>query len=252
MWFDSHCHLHTVAEREPLDEVLRRARGALVNDVLSLGLDAETSQQVRDLTVNEGVWAGAAFHPSETKGWQDSWIEPIDRLLEDPKVVAVGETGIDHYWDRDFDSDQEAAFKAHIQLSKKHDKALVIHTRDSLDVTLAIVDDAGPPERLVFHCWSGDAEQLRRALELGSYISFAGNSTFKKNGALRELAAAVPSDRILIETDSPYLTPEPHRGKSNEPAFVSNVGAALAEVRRDEVAAFAEMTTQNARTLFGL
>jgi TatD DNase family protein len=252
MWFDSHCHLHTVAEREPLDEVLRRARGALVNDVLSLGLDAETSQQVRDLTVNEGVWAGAAFHPSETKGWQDSWIEPIDRLLEDPKVVAVGETGIDHYWDRDFDLDQEAAFRAHIQMSKKHDKALVIHTRDSLDVTLAIVDDAGPPERLVFHCWSGDDDQLHRALELGSYISFAGNSTFKKNATLRELAAAVPSDRILIETDSPYLTPEPHRGKSNEPAFVAHVGAALAEVRGEEVAAFAEMTTQNARTLFGL
>ena len=252
MWFDSHCHLHTVAEREPLDEVLQRARAVGVNDILSLGLDAATSQAVRDLTVNPGVWAGAAFHPSETKGWEESWVEPIDRLLEDPKVVAVGETGIDHYWDRTFDADQEAAFRAHIELAKKHNKALVIHTRDSVDATLAIVADAQPPERLVFHCWSGDAAQMRAALDLGAYVSFAGNSTFKKNADLRELAVAVPSDRILIETDSPYLTPEPHRGKSNEPAFVAHVGEALAVVRGDDTAAFAEMTTNNARTLFGL
>ncbi|MBA2724939.1 MAG: TatD family hydrolase [Actinobacteria bacterium] len=252
MWFDSHCHLHTVAEREPLEEVLLRARGERVNDVLSLGLDAVTSQQVLDLTAHEGVWAGAAFHPSETRGWQNSWIEPIDRLLDDPKVVAVGETGIDHYWDRDFDSDQEAAFRAHIELSKKHDKALVIHTRESLDATLAIVNDAGAPDRLVFHCWSGDAGQLASALQLGSYISFAGNSTFKKNAPLRDLAALVPSDRILVETDAPYLTPEPHRGKSNEPAFVVHVGEALAHVRGEDVETFAETTTHNARTLFGL
>lgn len=253
MWFDTHCHLYDVEGPGSLDEVVARAAEAGVEGILVVGLDLVSSRRAVELAEQyESVWAGAGVHPTSAKGWDASWSAPIEELFAHPKVVAVGESGIDHYWDRTFDADQEAAFRAHIELSKKHDKALVIHTRDSLDATLDVVADAEPPERLVFHCWSGDHAQLARALELGAYVSFAGNSTFKKNVSLRDLASKVPGERILVETDAPYLTPEPHRGKSNEPAFVAHVGEALARVRGEDVETFAEMTTHNARTLFGL
>lgn len=250
MWFDSHCHLLDVPG-EPA-EVLERARAAGVEGLLVVGVDAEDSKRVADAADGEVVWAGAAWHPTGTKGWEDDWIEPIDTLLARPEVRAVGESGIDLYWDKSYFDDQRRAFVAHIELSRRHDKALVIHTRESVDETLEILENVSPPPRLIFHCWSGDLDQLRRVLDLGAYVSFAGNATFKSADALREAARAVPSDRLLVETDAPYLAPEPMRGRKNEPAFVVHTGARLAEVRSEDEAHLAEVTTANARRVLGL
>lgn len=258
MWFDSHCHLYeldrpSAGEASELEEVLRRAEKGPVTGILVPGTDVATSEHAVRLAQREGVWAGAAFHPTSVKGWDGSWAERIDELLALEEVRAVGETGLDHYWDTSFNDDQERAFIAHVGLSKKHDKALVIHTRDSLDAVLDILEGVGAPERTIFHCWSGETEvQMQRALSLGAFVSFAGNVSFKNAPMLREAAARVPEDRLLIETDAPYLAPMPHRGKRNEPSYLVHVGEAVAAAREVEVGKIAHLTAANARTVFGL
>jgi TatD DNase family protein len=248
-WFDTHCHLYDV---EGSDAAVERARLAGVEGMVVLGVDVETSRSSLDVAGSDGVWAGVAIHPTEAKGWDDSRADEIEAMLADPKVVAVGETGLDLYWDKTYLDDQVKAFEKHIQLAKKHDKALIIHTRESTDEALDVLESKGPPEHFVFHCWSGDPGQMERALNLGAMVSFAGNVSFKSAQNLRDAAAAVPDDRILIETDSPSLAPVPKRGRPNEPAYVVHVGAAVAAARgvsEDEIAA---STTRNARTFFGL
>ncbi|MFP5298753.1 MAG: TatD family hydrolase [Actinomycetota bacterium] len=248
MWFDTHCHLYDIAE--PRDAAAR-ARAAGVEGIVVVGVDPSTSRAALDLT-GDGIWAGAAWHPTSVKGWKDEWADEIDDLLSDPRVRAVGETGINLYWDKTYLDDQVRALRAHIALSKKHDKALVLHTRDSVDETIEVLKSEGPPARLIFHCWSGALPQLRAALELGAFISFAGNTTFKNADELREAARAVPADRILIETDSPYLSPVPHRGRPNEPAFVVHTGEALALARDVPTQDFARCTSANAAAVFGI
>ena len=249
MWFDTHCHLYDLDDPEG---AVQRAHEAGVGDIVVLGVDAAESQRALDLTRLPGVWAGAAFHPTSVKGWDDSWANDIDALLREDRVVAVGETGIDLHWDTSYLDDQTSAFRKHIELSKTHDKALVIHTRNSFVEAAEILEEAGPPAKLVFHCWSSGPEDAARALALGSMISFAGNVSFKSAGDLREVAKRIPTDRLLVETDSPYLAPVPHRGRPNEPAYVVNVGAAVAEARGEAAEALANTTTENARRLFGL
>jgi TatD DNase family protein len=162
----------------------------------------------------------------------------------------VGETGLDFYRDYAPPETQRAAFVDHIELARSFGKALVIHTRESMTEALDVLAEVGPPERFVFHCWSGDEAQLARALDLGAYVSFAGNVSFKSASNLRSAAAAVPDQRLLVETDSPYLSPEPHRGKPNEPRQVSFVGLAVAEAREVSVQALADLTYRNATDLF--
>lgn len=253
MWFDTHCHLYELEEQGPLDEVVDRATAAGVQDILCVGVDPGSALRCLELAKSyEGVHAGAAYHPTEAKGWKDSWADAIDELLQAPEVRAVGETGLDLYWDKSYLDDQLRMFASHIALAKKHEKALVIHTRESVGEALDALDGAGAPARVVFHCWSGSSDDLSRALGLGAYISFAGNVSYKNAGPLREAAAAVPRDRLLVETDAPYLAPVPHRGRRNEPAFVMHVGEAVAEARGEEVELVAEQTTANARTVFGV
>ena len=253
MWFDTHCHLYQIADEGSLDEVMVRARDAQVSGMLTVGVDAESSRRCLDLArAWDPVHAGAAVHPSEAKGWQDSWADPIDELLSVPEVVAVGETGLDLYWDKSYLDDQLRMLARHIELAKKHEKPLVLHTRESVTETLDALEANGAPDRVIFHCWSGPPEALERALSLGAFISFAGNVSYKNAPELREAAAAVPSDRLLVETDSPYLAPVPKRGRPNEPAFVVHVGEAVARARGEEIESVAERTTANARAIFGV
>ena len=251
VWFDTHCHLYDV-EDEAAD-VVERARSAGVGTMVTLGVDVPTSR--RSLRIAEqfdAVYAGAAYHPSETQGWHHRWIADIEALAESPRVVAIGETGLDLYWDDSFFDSQLRAFASHIELAKRLDKALVIHTRDSMKEALEMFSRGNPPQRSVFHCWSGTQEQLEAALGHGAFISFAGNVSYKNAEDLREAARAVPEDRLLVETDSPYLAPVPHRGKPNEPAYVVDVGRAVAEARGVEAEEVAELTTTNAMALFAL
>jgi len=253
MWFDTHCHLYQLADEGSLDGVMDRAAAAGVSHMLTVGVDAASSRRCADLAREwVSVHAGAAFHPSEAKGWEDSWADAIDELLAGPEVVAVGETGLDLYWDKSYLDDQLRMFARHIELAKSHDKPLVIHTRDSVVEALDALESQGPPARVIFHCWSGPPDALARALSLDAFISFAGNVSYRNAPELREAAAAVPADRLLVETDSPYLAPVPKRGSTNEPAYVVHVGAAVAAARGEEPSLIAELTTANARAVFGV
>lgn len=221
--------------------------------MVTVGIDVESSVKAVELARNhEGVFASVGVHPNETDRWDEGAASAISSMLGIEGVVAVGESGLDYYRDEASREHQDAAFRASISLAKEFGKALVIHTRASVAAALEVVEEEGPPERLVWHCWSGDEDDLARALQLGSYVSFAGNISFKSADHLRAVAALVPDDRLLVETDSPFLSPVPHRGKPNEPARVAHVGDALAHVRGATNEALAHRTTSNARRLFSL
>ena len=232
--------------------VISRARAGGVQGWLSVGIDVASSERELALAVEHGHVCSAGVHPNSAHEWDDVAEEAIDRMLLDPAVRAVGETGLDFYRDYATPKDQHRAFTAQIELATRHDKALVIHTRDSLDEALDVLEDCGPPERTIFHCWSGDEDRLRRALALGALISFAGNVSFPSAGNLRLAASLVPDDRLLIETDSPYLAPVPKRGRPNEPGYVVHVGHAVAAARSSTPEEIASLTTVNARRIFGL
>ena len=251
MWFDSHCHIHLCEDAAP-EQLLDNALEAGVEHVLTVGIDAASNGAAIQLTSDRRVYAAVGVHPNSADAWSDEQRSELERSLDHDRVVAVGESGLDFYRDHVAPARQEVAFRAHIELARSKDKALVIHTRDSIDAALDLLAELGPPERFVFHCWSGDENQLRRALDLGAYISFAGNVSFKNAQNLRDAAALVPHDRLLVETDSPYLTPVPFRGKPNQPARIPLVGEALAGARGEEVDAVARHTTANAQRLFGL
>jgi TatD DNase family protein len=220
--------------------------------MLTVGVDAPSSRRALDIAAAFDLTASVGVHPNSALEWEGAAADGLESMVADDRVVAVGETGLDFYRDLCPPDAQRTAFRAHIELAKAHDKALVIHTRAAVSQAIEELTAAGPPDRLVFHCWSGNADELARALRLGSFVSFAGNVTFPGAGELRELARSVPPGRLLIETDSPFLSPVPHRGKPNEPARVVDVGAAMAESLGIPVGDVAEMTTTNARVLLGL
>ena len=251
MWFDSHCHLHLCESDSSLDEIVGRAHAAGVLEMLTVGIDIPSSQRALEIADRYGVVAAVGVHPNSATEWDEDAETKLRSLLQNERAVALGESGLDFYRDDAPSDRQHEAFSAHIALAKELDKALVIHTRESIDAAMDQLASEGVPDRFVFHCWSGDEEQLRRAVELGAYISFAGNVSFKNAENLREAAVATPHDRLLVETDSPYLSPEPHRGKPNEPRHVPFVGLAVAQARGTSSHALAELTTENARSLFG-
>ena len=248
-WFDSHCHLHICEENDPVGDVLARAREVGVCEMLAVGIDVASSERAAELASHEGVVASAGVHPNSANEWTPDVATKIEGLLARSEVRAVGETGLDFYRDYVAPDVQRRAFRDHVALSKATEKALVIHTRASVEAVLDELEGAGAPPRLVFHCWSGDEDALKRALALGSYISFAGNVSFKSAQDLRDAAGLVPAGRLLVETDSPYLAPVPHRGTPNEPALVRFVGAAVAAARNEDVEELAARTRDNARTL---
>lgn len=250
-WFDSHCHVHLCETGSP-EEIIGRARAAGVVEMLTVGIDLPSSRSALEIAGRRGVYACVGIHPNSAAELSpDTWAA-IERLAADERSVAVGETGLDFYRDHASPERQRAAFEAHIELAKARSKTLVIHTRDSTAEALDVLQSAGPPERLIFHCWSADEHQLQRAVAMGAFISFAGNVSFKNAPELRSAARATPADRLLVETDSPYLTPMPNRGKPNEPRHVVFVGAAVAEARAMSGHEVAALTTANARRAFAL
>jgi TatD DNase family protein len=251
-WFDSHCHLHLCEEGSPAGEIVDRARAAGVSGMVCVGIDVESSERSLQLASDHSLYASAGVHPNSANSFDDAAAARIEELLAADRAVAVGETGLDFYRDLCPHDVQRRAFFAHIDLAKRHDKALVIHTRDSIDAALDVLESQGPPERFVFHCWSGGVDQLVRALDLGAFISFAGNVTFKNGQTLRTAARGVPLDRLLIETDSPFLAPAPHRGTSNEPSRLVDVGRAVAAAVEIRESALASSSTANAGRLFAV
>jgi TatD DNase family protein len=198
------------------------------------------------------VYASAGVHPNSAGEWNDESAARIDDLVGLDRTLAVGETGLDFYRDHTSPPQQKTAFAGHIELAKRHNKPLVVHTRDSVDDAMDVLSAEDAPRGFIFHCWSGDTRQLKIALDLGAYVSFAGNVSYSKSDHLREAVPYVPDDRLLVETDSPFLTPMPHRGEPNEPRHLAFVGLAVAQARGVSVHLLAEQTTTNARRIFGL
>lgn len=247
MWTDSHCHVPW--EGVGLG-VIDEARDAGVARLISVGTDRATSAAALEVArAHDGVWATVGLHPHEASAGVDS-IE--DLLTGDPSVVAVGECGLDYFYEHSPREAQRDAFAAQIALAKENGLALVVHTRDAWDDTFDILRGEGAPERWVLHCFTGGATEARIGIELGAMLSFSGIITFKNAGDVREAAAICPLDRLLVETDSPFLAPVPHRGKVNTPAFVTIVGAALAEAAGVDVETVERSTWDNAERVFRL
>jgi TatD DNase family protein len=222
---DNHCHLdHRIKGGLLIDveDALDRAAAVNVDRIVQVGCDLEGSRwAVETARQHEAIVAAVALHPNEAPlleqaGTLDAALAEIEALAQDPAVRAVGETGLDYFRTGvDGRAAQHRSFRAHIDVARRHDRTLVIHDRDAHDDVLAILDDQGVPERTVMHCFSGDADVARRCLDRGAYLSFSGTVTFKNAEPLREALAVTPTDRILVETDAPFLTPTPHRGRPN-------------------------------------
>ena len=243
-WFDNHCHLSERAEEEVIE-----ARKALVVGFINVGTDFETSiEAIEKAKTLPDVWATAGVHPHEAR----KGIEGIEDLLADSNVVAVGEAGLDYHYDYSPREDQKKIFAEQIEMANKFNLPLVIHTREAWEETFNILDFEGVPESTVFHCFTGGTVEAKECLERGAYLSFSGIITFKKSESLREAASECPLDRAMIETDSPYLTPVPFRGKKNEPANVVLVGQELAYLQDKSPEEIAAATTQNALDFYGL
>lgn len=248
-WIDSHCHLDSLSHP---DEAVDRALRAGVGVIVTVGTDLASSRANLDLAGRlRGVWASVGVHPHDSKTFDAESLAELKLLAGKQGVVAVGETGLDYYRDLSPRGDQADAFRSQIELAKELRLALVVHNRDAHQDVFSILAEHVPLPGLVFHCFSGGPDEARRALDLGGYLSLAGNLSYPKSEELRAAAAFAPFDRLLVETDSPYLTPTPHRGKPNEPALVPRVGEVLAEVRGVSPSEIAEATSANAKLLFG-
>ncbi|MFT7599538.1 MAG: TatD DNase family protein [Acidimicrobiales bacterium] len=245
-WFDNHCHLTTM--KDDAAEAVAFANAAGVTKMLTVGCDVADSRQAIEIAKkHDGVWATAGVHPHDAK----SGIDGLEALLAEPKVLAVGECGLDYHYDNSPRVEQREVFEQQIDLAHRHDLALVIHTREAWDDTFAILDACGMPARTVFHCFSGGPAEAEKSLERGAYLSFSGIITFKTADELRAAAEITPIDRLLVETDAPFLTPVPHRGQPNRPALVPFVGAEIAKVKKITVEDVASSTWVNGRNLYG-
>ena len=251
-YIDTHCHLDHHFELSAAQQV-DRAREAGVTTMITVGTDLASSvQSVETARRFDGVHAAVGIHPNDAVEATSRVLEAIEALAADPVCVAVGETGLDYYREHATPEQQDASFRAHVGIAKRTDRTLVIHCRNAWADVLRTLDEVGPPERVVMHCFSGDVEVVEACVDRGYFASFAGNVTFKNAHALRDAAVAVPRDLLLTETDSPYLTPHPHRGQANDPSFVVLTLRALAELHDCSVEDLAEVVAANTAKAFAL
>ena len=255
MLIDTHTHLDDTRYDGDRDETIERARQAGVGGFVTIGCDLATSHSAVALADRHAdVYASIGVHPHEVKHIGDGWYDQLRRLARHEKVVAYGEIGLDYHYNHSSPQEQRQRFREQVQLARELRLPVIIHTREAQQDTIAILKEEKASEiGGVFHCFSGDAWLAKDALDLGFYLSFSGILTFQNATMLREIARQTPLERVLIETDCPYLTPVPHRGKRNEPAFVSHVARQLAEIHSElSLEKIEEATTDNARRLFRL
>jgi len=248
---DSHCHINFRQLGGKIDYVIQEAERMSVKYMLCVAVNLEDYPQILTLSdIYPNVFASVGVHPNETEG-EDPSVERLIELGKDQRVVAVGETGLDYFRSEGQLDWQRARFVRHIEAAKAIDKPIIIHSRNAPDDTISIMQENSAREASgVMHCFTGDYPMAKQALEQNFYISFSGIVTFKNATDLAEVAKKVPLDRILIETDAPYLAPVPKRGKENQPAYVRYIAEFLAELRGLEIEKFAEITTTNFLNLF--
>jgi TatD DNase family protein len=254
MLIDSHCHLEYKGVVEDQAGVLSRARAAGVGGFLSISTrQSEWVQVIATATRETDVWASVGIHPHEADGHADLGEAALLAATEHPKVIAIGETGLDYYYDHSDRQTQQALLRRHISVARQTGLPLIVHTRDAEADTAAILSEemARGAYPALIHCFTASAEFARQMLELGLTISLSGIVTFKNAKDLQAIAADLPDDRILVETDSPFLAPVPHRGRPCEPAFVADTARFVAELRGVSSEHLAEATTRNFTRLFG-
>jgi TatD DNase family protein len=257
---DAHAHIEIVTNEAPDSEAVRKvlddAKSVNVDRIVQVGYSAEQSQWCVDMAnaFPGRVLAAVALHPNEAPVVADleaDWAI-IEKLAQEPRVRAIGETGLDYFrTPPELRKRQQDSFKWHIDLAKRTNKALVIHDRDSHEDVLSLLLEVGAPEKTVFHCFSGDVEMAKICIDRGYILSFAGTMTFKNAPALRDAVKLVPHDQLLVETDSPFLAPMPHRGALNTPAQIANIVRAMAAERNEDVAELATALSDNAERIFG-
>ncbi len=251
MLIDSHCHLDTFGDE--LDAVLARAAIAGVAEVVTISTRLAQAPDLIAMARRPGVWCTVGVHPHNAGEGPVADAETIAALAADPRVIGIGESGLDYHYDLSPRDAQQASFRQHIRAARLSGLPLAIHARNADDDIGRILKEeweTGGPYALLLHCFSSGQGLLGVALGLGGYVSFSGMLTFPKSSGLRDMARDVPAERLLVETDAPYLAPVPHRGKRNEPAWVTQTAAVLAEVRGMTPDAVAALTTANFRRLF--
>jgi TatD DNase family protein len=248
-FFDSHCHVHDDRMPGGTDTAVQAARDAGVTGMVTVGCDRPTSLAAIDVASRHAdVWATVGLHPHDAV----QGVDTIADLVDTPGIVAVGEAGLDYYYDHSPRDLQREAFAAQIQLAHQHRLPLVIHTRDAWDDTFDVLAAEGTPERTIFHCFTGGPEEARRCLEVGAFVSFSGIVTFPSATEVQAAALLVPLDRMLVETDAPYLAPVPHRGRRNQPAWVPHTARFVADLRGRPLDEVAAATTANGAAAFPL
>lgn len=250
---DSHAHLQWKDFEPDLSQVLQQAKEASVDKIICVSTELEDMEQVISLAQLPNIYAAIGVHPHEVKKLEDSDLDKIRQFATSPKVVAIGEIGLDYHYKHSSEEEQRKWLQKQVNLALEVKLPIIFHNRLSDEDAYNILKPAIQKGLTgVFHCYTSTKEFAKKILDLGFYISFAGILTFQKATALREVAKEVPLDRLLVETDCPYLTPEPHRGKRNEPAYVKLVAQTLAAVKGLSLEEIANQTTENAHKLFGL
>ena len=281
MLVDTHAHLDFPEFADDLDVILDRAREAGVERIVTIGTTLKSSRKAIECAEEYSeVYAVVGIHPGSVTEERDDFLPELEELAKHPKVVAIGETGLDYYHlpskrrqreisettfgaastesiefeirDEAEKAAQAVAFEQHLELAAATGKNVVIHQRDSWTDTINLLRTYSTRVRAVMHCFNGSIDQAREAVELGHFVSFTGIVTFKSAGDLRQVAASIPIDRIMVETDAPYLAPEPHRGKRCEPAFVREIAKVMASIRGLTFESFAAQTTRTAGVFFGI
>ena len=253
MLVDSHAHIDDERFDADRDEVVARALAAGVSLILNVGADMGSS--ARSVALAEkysGIYAAVGMHPHDAKDMRETDYTQLEQWTKHPRVVAIGEIGLDYHYDLSPRPLQKEVFLRQLDLARKTGKPFIIHEREAHADTLEIIRSAARGLKGVFHCFSGSVETAREYLKMGFYISVAGPVTFSKSGKTKEVAKFVPLDRLLVETDSPYLTPQPHRGHRNEPAYVRLVAEEIASLRNLPLEEVAAATTANVRRLFDI
>ncbi|MDI9504160.1 MAG: TatD family hydrolase [Bacillota bacterium] len=253
MFFDTHCHLNDKKLINNIDDILTRSRQKGVAFFVIVGWDIKSSKDaIKIAQKHEGVYAAVGIHPSDVKKANKGDLEKLKMLLSEPKVVAVGEIGLDFYWDKDIgvQKKQEEWFIKQIQIANEAKLPIIVHMREATQKTYEVLKTNIPKLGGVMHCYSGSAEMVMSFVELGLYISLGGPVTFLNAKEPKKVALVVPKDKLLIETDSPYLAPHPHRGKLNTSEFLPLIAKEIATLRNETINSIGKTTTENAKKLF--
>lgn len=254
MLIDTHAHIDFGEYGENISTTLKNALDAGVEKIIIPGVEPEGFERIMSLTSSyKNLYGAIGIHPSEAKKWIESSYDQIKSLAQDPKIVAIGEIGLDYYWDKTYNDLQKEVFRKQIEIAKELKKPIIVHDREAHQDTFEILKETGAKEvGVVMHCFSGSPEFALECVKEGFYIALGGVVTFKNAKKPQEVAKIVPLENLLLETDSPYLTPEPYRGKVNSPANVRIVAEAIARLRNISFEEVESQTTSNAERLFGI